>query len=270
MTRIDYLEAESIKLIKSIPQICKRPAQLWSTGKDSTTMLYLVIKAFGRIPWPVVHIDTLRKPKEVYEFRERLKLQWKIPLKVIRNQEALDMGISPENVTRYECCSLLKTDALKMAVIKNRWDALILSIRHDEHYARGMEDLISLRDEHGNWQYWARFGGFGLTAPEQEGYAHIRIHPLLPWKEADVWEYVLTRNLPINSLYFAKRAEYGKFYRFRSLGCEPCTEPTESIASSPAEILIEVAETPGLERIGRAQDKEDKETLLKLRSLGYM
>ncbi len=270
MKRIDYLEDESIKMLKSIPQICHRPAQLWSSGKDSTTMLYLVMKAFGRVPWPVVHIDTLRKPKEIYEFRERLKVQWKIPLKVIRNQEALNMGISPEKVSRYQCCSLLKTEALKKAVMENRWDALIISIRHDEHYARGMEDLLSLRDETGAWKYWGHFGGFGLTAPEQEGYSHIRIHPLLPWKEADVWELVLLRNLPVNPLYFAKQAEDGKFYRYRSLGCEPCTEPVESIASSPAEILIEVAETPGLERMGRAQDKESEEAMLKLRAIGYM
>lgn len=265
MDRLSLLEDDSLKMIKSIPQICKRPAQLWSTGKDSTLSLYLVRKAFGRFPWPVVHIDTEKKPKAVYEFREKLKLQWGIPLKVIKNQPALDLGISPDKVSRYECCTQLKTNALKAEVSLNHWDALIMSIRHDEHYVRGMEDLVSLRDGEGNWQYWGRFGGFGLTAPEQEGYSHIRIHPLLPWTEAEVWEYYLYHNIPINPLYYARDGR-----RMRSLGCEPCTETMESKAQTLQEIVNEVYMTPGLERSGRRQDKETQSTMLILRSMGYM
>lgn len=269
-SRIDYLESESIKLLKSIPQISRKPAVLWSTGKDSTTMLYLVRKAFGYFPWPVVHIDTGKKFPEIYEFRGKMALQWGIPLKVISNEPALTVGISPETVSRYECCTQLKTNALKDYVHTNHIDALILSIRHDEHFVRGMEDLISLRDEHGNWQFYSHFGGFGLTAPEQEGYSHIRIHPLLPWREVDVWEYVMTKNLPVNPLYFASPAEDGKSYRYRSLGCECCTEKTESRATTVHEIVSEVYMTPGLERAGRMQDKEDAETMLKLRAIGYL
>jgi len=266
MDKIKRLEADSIKLIRSIPQISGRPAQLWSTGKDSTLLLYLVRKAFhGRVPWPVIHIDTGKKPREVYEFRQRLKIQWEIPLRVIKNEEAIRLGIGPDRLTRYKCCSLLKTKALKQELARGGLDAIILAIRHDEHYVRGMEDLLSLRDEEGNWRWWTHFGGFGLTAPEKEGYSHIRIHPLLPWTETDVWEYTLRQELPVNPLYFAKEGR-----RFRSLGCEPCTEPIESRASTISEILSEVYQTPGLERAGRMQDKESKETMLTLRSLGYL
>lgn len=265
MDRLSLLEDDSIKMIRSIPQICKNPAQLWSTGKDSTLSLYLVWKAFGRFPFPVIHIDTEKKPKEVYEFRDKLALEWKIPLTVIKNQSALDLGLSPENVSRFECCTQLKTNALKAGIAQYHWDGLLMSIRHDEHYARGLEDLISLRDSEGNWQYHSRFGGFGLTAPEQEKYAHIRIHPILPWKEEDVWEYTMKHNLPINPLYYSRNGR-----RMRSLGCEPCTETVESNACTIREIVNEVYMTPGLEREGRQQDKESETTMLTLRGLGYM
>lgn len=265
MKKLDLLEDDSIKLIRSIPQISKNTAQLWSTGKDSTLMLYLVRKAFGRIPWPVVHIDTEKKPQEVYDFRNRLALEWQLPLVVIKNTEALALGISPDKVSCYECCTQLKSNALKYELGKRHWDGLILSIRYDEHYVRGMEDLVSLRNEEGNWQWWGHFGGFGLTAPEQEGYSHIRIHPLLPWTEAEVWEYTMLHNLPINPLYFSRDGR-----RFRSLGCEPCTETVESKAQTIQEIVNEVYMTPGLERSGRQQDKESKDAMLKLRSMGYL
>jgi len=270
MEKLKLLESDSIKMIRSIPQICKRPAQLWSTGKDSTLMLYLVRKAFGHIPWPVIHIDTGKKFPEIYSFRDRLKLEWNLPLLIARNEEALALGISPDKVSRYDCCTMLKTDALKKIVMERGFDALILSIRYDEHYVRGMEDLVSLRDAEGHWQYWGRFGGFGLTAPEKEGYNHIRIHAILPWTEAEVWEYTMLNNLPVNPLYFAREHDDGKWYRYRSLGCKPCTVPVESRATTIQEIVNEVWLTPGIERSGRTQDKETEDAMLRLRAWGYM
>jgi len=234
-------------------------------------MLCLIWRAYGGyIPWPVIHLDTGRKFKEIYEFRDRVALIWGFNPIIAKNEEALRFGISPDSTSRFQCCSMLKTDALKRTVKKHGFDALIMSIRHDEHYARGMEDLMSLRDENGNWQYWGRFGGFGLTAPEREGYNHIRIHPLLPWTEPDVWEYVMERNVPVNPLYFARRSDGGKSYRYRSLGCEPCTEAVESGASTVQEIADEVRGTPGIERSGRVQDKEEEAVMLRLRQLGYL
>ena len=263
--RLLELEVDTIKLIGSIPQICRKPIQLWSTGKDSTTLLYLTWKTFGRVPWSVIHIDTGKKPDEVYKFRDEVAKKWKIPLEVIKNEAALELGISPDNSSRFDCCTMLKTEALKQRIMASKNDAVILAIRYDEHYVRGMEDLISLRDEEGHWQYTARFGGFGLVAPEQEKYNHIRINPLLPWTESEVWQYVKLKNLPVNPLYFSINGK-----RYRSLGCEPCTAPVDSKASTIDEIVSEVWETPGLERSGRQQDKESPHAMLKLRGLGYM
>lgn len=266
MDRLKRLEDESLKIIRSIPQIAKRPAQLYSTGKDSTVVLHLARRAFeGRIPWKVVHIDTEKKPKQVYEFREKIKKLWNVPLIVIKNEEALKLGISPEKVSHFECCTQLKSNALKQSIQKYHWDSLIMSIRHDEHIARGMEDLLSIRNENGDWQWYGHFGGYGLTAPEDEGLAHLRIHPILAWTETDTWQYMEKYDLPVNPLYFSNGEK-----RFRSLGCECCTLPIESKAMTVHEILNEVYMTPGLERVGRVQDKEDSDTMLKLRQLGYL
>jgi sulfate adenylyltransferase subunit 2 len=266
MERVAYLESDTIKLIRSIPQICKNPCQLWSTGKDSTALLNLVRSAFGgRIPWPVIHIDTGMKFDEIYKFRQDMKVQWNIPLHVIENAEAIKLGIGPKTVSKFECCTQLKTNTLKAEIKLRKYDAVILAIRHDEHAVRGMEDLLSLRDENGNWKYWSHFGGFGLTAPEQELYAHIRINPILPWREEDVWYYYMLKKLPVNPLYFSSGTE-----RYRSLGCKPCTSTVKSKAKTIQEIVSEVYLNPGLERSGRLQDKESKDTMLLLRSLGYM
>lgn len=271
MERLDLLETDSVKLITSILQICHRPIQMWSTGKDSTLSLYLVRKAFGRFPWPVIHIDTGRKPAGVYHFRQYLTDLWQIPLTIISNKEALELGLGPENLSKFECCTQLKTNTLKDFIRKKGYDGIIMSIRHDEHYVRGMEDLVSLRDGEGNWRYWARYGGFGLTAPEKltgapnEDLSHIRIHPLLPWTEAEVWQYTMKQHIPVNGLYFSTGGT-----RYRSLGCECCTDTVKSRATTIEEIVEEVYMTPGLERSGRLQDKENSDTMLRLRNLGYM
>ena len=264
MDRLDYLESESIKIIKSIPQICKKPAQLWSTGKDSTLSLYLVKKAFGYFPFPITHMDTGKKFQEIYDFRDKLQKEWNLPLTVYKNELAMSLGLSCEKgLSKFECCTQLKTEALKIAIKERGFDALILSIRVDEHYVRGMEDIVSLRDEDGNWQYSSRFGGFGLIAPTDEGLAHLRIHPILMWTEAEAWQYTMLHKIPVNPMYFAVDG-----LRYRSLGCEPCTEPTKSSATTIEQVVNEVYMTPGLERSGRLNTESD-DTMLKLRQLGY-
>ena len=266
MERLQYLESESIKILRSIPQICKKPAMLWSTGKDSTLVLHLQHKAFGSFPFPVIHIDTGKKFQEIYDFRDKIAKEWNLPLSIYRNELAQELGLSCEKgLSKFECCTQLKTEALKIAIRERGFDALILSIRHDEHYVRGCEDIVSLRDSGGNWQWKSHFGGFGLTAPEHEGLAHLRVHPILMWTEAEAWEYTMLHNLPVNPMYFSEDG-----LRYRSLGCEPCTEPIKSKATTIQEIVNEVYMTPGLERSGRQQDKESKDTMLKLRQLGYM
>ena len=262
---LKQLESDTIKFLQSIPQTAKKPLMLWSMGKDSTALLYLIFKAFGRIPWPVLHIDTGKKFEEMYLFRERLRAAWNIPLVIARDAESIELGISPDVVTHYDCCTTLKTNVLKSTIKKGSFDAIILAIRHDEHFVRGMEDLMSLRDEEGNWQYKGNFGGFGVTAPKNDGLAHVRCHPILPWTEADVWEYISQGNIPVNPLYFAKCG-----MRYRSIGCECCTEPIASNAQTIQDIIREVKGQPKLERAGRIQDKESEGAMLRLRALGYM
>ncbi len=270
MNKLQLLESDTIKMLRSVPQIASKPAVLWSTGKDSTMTLYLIKKAFGYFPWPVIHIDTGYKFQEIYKFRNRMKMLWDIPLMVVTNPDREIYNLSPDTLGRYECCTALKTNVLKKTIEDNHFDALVMAIRHDEHYVRGLEDLMSLRDEDGNWQYTARFGGYGVTAPEQEKSAHVRVNAILPWTEAEVWQYILLHDIPVNPLYFAREYEDGIWRRYRSLGCECCTEPVESKAKTITEITSEVYMTPGIERSGRMQDKESKDVMLRLRSWGYM
>lgn len=232
-------------------------------------MLYLVRKAFGYIPWPIIHIDTGRKFPEIYKFRDDLRFRWNIPLIIAEDSDAMVLGLGPDKISKFDCCTIFKTNVIKKLVKDAGYDALIFSIRHDEHYVRGLEDLVSLRDEEGNWRYWARFGGFGLNAPQNEGLAHIRIHAILPWTEAMVWEYTMNHSIPVNPLYFAYQDEGGKWWRYRSLGCMPCTQPVESKATTIPEIVNEVYMNPGLERSGRMQDKETDTAMLRLRAWGY-
>ena len=263
-SRLKKLEEESIKFLKSIPQISKKPLMMWSTGKDSTCVLHLLRKIYGRVPYPVLHIDTGKKFREIYEFRNKLTWEWGLNLIIRRNEEAIKLDISPKTVSHFNCCTELKTNVLK-GMIREGFDIIILSIRHDEHYVRGMEDLLSTRDEQGNWKYKAKFGGFGLKTSKEKGLSHLRCHPILPWKEEDVWEYTEKENIPVNPLYFSMRGQ-----RYRSLGCDCCTKPVSSFAYKLRDIVKEIKGQPLMERVGRMQDKEDKDTMLRLRALGYM
>jgi len=270
MDRLEFLESESIKLLRDTPKRSKKPLIFWSTGKDSTLLLVLVKKAFGKIPWPVVHVDTGKKPQEVYDFRQKYWLEWSLPLFVKRNELAIQARIDPGNTERLKCCGMLKTECIKDIVREKQVDSFVCAIRNDESPVRGMEDLISLRDEHGHWNPQANYGGFGVKTPEQEGLAHIRVNPILMWTEAEVWQYTMLHQLPVNPLYFAKEYEDGKWYRYRSLGCKPCTIPVESKADTITKITSEVYDYPGIERAGRLQELgKSEEVLMWMKAQGY-
>jgi sulfate adenylyltransferase subunit 2 len=260
------LENRSIYMIREAYAEFRRPAVLWSTGKDSTAALWLCRKAFfGRIPFPVIHIDTGYKFKQMYAFRDRLAEKWGLDLIVAQNEEALKQGLGPKD-GKFECCTRLKTEALKNCLEEHGFDALILAIRRDEHGIRAKERYFSPRDETFKWDFreqplemWDQFQGL-----VGEG-NHMRVHPILHWRELDVWEYVVKEGIPINPMYFAKDGK-----RYRSLGCEPCTSPIDSDAATVDEIVEELRVTKIAERSGRAQDKEQAFTMQKLRTLGYM
>ena len=266
MLELKDLENRSIYIIREAYAEFRNIAALWSTGKDSTTVLWLCYKAFfGRIPFPVIHIDTGRKFREMYEFRDRLAREWGFELLVARNEEAMREGMGPEK-GKFECCTKLKTEALRMCLEEHGFDALILAIRRDEHGIRAKERYFSPRDENFRWDYqdqplemWDQFQGL-----VREG-THMRVHPILHWRELDVWEYIKKEGIPINPMYFARNGK-----RYRSLGCEPCTLPIDSNASTIDEIVEELRTTKIAERAGRAQDKERIFTMQKLRALGYM
>ena len=266
MERLDILENQSIFIIREAYAQFRKVAMLWSVGKDSTTLLWLIRKAFlGKVPFPVIHIDTSYKFKEIYEFRDRLAVEWQLDLRIARNELAIKNGMGPEK-SKFNCCMELKTNALKMALEKYGFKALYLAIRRDEHGIRAKERVFSVRDEDFQWDYknqppelWEQYK---TTIDKQK---HIRVHPLLGWREIDIWEYIKRENIPVVSLYFAKGNK-----RYRSIGCACCCIPIESKADNLDKIIEELKTTSISERSGRAQDKESTFIMQKLRSLGYM
>jgi len=265
----DYLadlEKRSISLLREAKAQFENPAVLWSTGKDSTATVWLCKKAFfGKVPFPVIHIDTSYKFPQIYEFRDKIAKEWGIDLIVAKNEEVLKEGMSPKK-GRLDCCTLLKTDALKSLLRKDKFDALILAIRRDEHGIRAKERYYSPRDEEFKWNYSDQQAElWDLYVKPSEDFSHMRVHPILHWAELDVWQYVKQENLPINPLYFTRNGK-----RYRSLGCMPCTVPIPSEARTINEIVQELKTSTTPERAGRAQDKEKAYMMQKLRSLGYM
>ena len=263
---LSKLENQSIFIIREAYAQFRKVAILWSIGKDSTTLLWLLRKAFfGKVPFPIVHIDTTYKFKEIYEFRDKYAKEWGLNLIIAKNEEALDKGIGPEK-GKFQCCTELKTNALKKAIAKYGFRALYLAIRRDEHGIRAKERVFSPRDEDFRWDYKNQppelWDQYKTKAREEE---HLRVHPLLGWQEIDVWDYIRRENIPVVSLYFAKGGK-----RYRSIGCECCCGPIDSDADTIDKIVEELETSRISERSGRAQDKESAYIMQKLRSLGYM
>lgn len=264
--RLAGLERTSIAIIREAKAQFTNPAVLWSTGKDSTATVWLCKKAFfGKIPFPVVHIDTGYKFPEIYAFRDAIADKWNLDLIIAQNRAAKENGISPE-MGKLACCTQLKTEPLKALIQTRKFDALIMAIRRDEHGIRAKERTFSPRDENFRWNYLDQPAElWDLYVKPAEDFTHMRVHPLLRWTELDVWQYVKQEMLPVNPLYFARDGK-----RYRSLGCMPCTVPVSSTARTIDEILEELQITTIRERAGRAQDKEKAYMMQKLRSLGYM
>lgn len=265
---LDELETKSIYIIREAYwEYRDKLAILWSMGKDSTALFHMARKAFfGSVPIPVIHIDTTFKFKQIYKFRDKYAAKWGLKLIVTRNDIALKEGMSLEK-GRFNCCSALKTEALKQIIEKYNFKALLVGIRRDEHAIRAKERYFSSRDKEFKWDYqnqplelWAEY-----HRTEQPSSAHLRIHPLLHWREIDIWRYIKREKLPTVKLYFAR-----KMKRYRSIGCECCCKTVRSRADTVDKIIKEIQTTQVSERSGRAQDKEREYMMQKLRSLGYM
>ena len=293
MDHLAELESRSIHILREARASFRDLAMLWSVGKDSTVLLWLARKAFlGDVPFPLVHIDTSFKIPEMIRYRDQLTIEWKLDMIWARNDAALaERRTFPDGgADRLTCCRLLKTDALKAALAgtgaRHRFNhdagryeieaapepftGVVVGLRADEEGSRSKERYFSPRGLDSGWdvgdqppEFWNQYN------TEFAPGTHVRIHPLLDWTEADVWEYIARESIPTVSLYF----DDGTGHRYRSLGCGPCTSPVESNAASAREIVVEL--TRGkfarvAERAGRAQDRDDGGGLETLRREGYM
>lgn len=269
-SHLDALEAQSIFILREAFHKFKNMAMLWSIGKDSSVMLWLVRKAFfGHVPFPLVHVDTKYKIDQMIQFRDEIVKQWGMDLRVGTNQAALDANTTfPQGTaTRVECCSMLKKDALQDVISKYNFEAVLAGIRRDEEGTRAKERYFSPRTKDFEWNFrdqppelWDQF------KTDFEPGTHLRIHPLLHWTEANIWEYIDRERIPVVPLYFADE----KNRRYRSLGCAPCTVPMFSKADTVPAIIEELAATKVAERSSRAQDQESEDAFEKLRASGYM
>lgn len=293
MDHIEKLESRSIHILREAYSSFKDLCMLWSIGKDSTVMLRLAQKAFfGHVPFPLVHIDTCYKIKEMIEYRDRLAMLYNLDIIYGVNEEAIANKLTfPDgNCSRIQCCENLKTKALQDTLngtgVRYRLDhktgkyykdtnnqpytGVIVGVRADEEGSRSKERYFSPRNENNDWdianqppEFWNQY------KTDFKPGTHVRIHPLLDWTEVDIWEYVRREGIPTVSLYYDK----GDGKRYRSLGCWPCTTPIDSTASNVDEIIEELRSGKlknVAERSGRQQDKEDGGGLEDLRKGGYM
>jgi len=264
--RLKALESESIYILREAMKF-PRPAMLWSMGKDSSVMLWLARKAFfGEIPFPVVHIDTSFKIPEMIEFRDRKAKEWNLDLQISQNSAALKAGMSSA-CGKLECCTALKTQALKDFLAEKNYKAIFTAIRSDEEASRGKERIFSPRNSQAQWAYEEQIPQFWDMYPSDKasGDGHMRIHPILRWTELDIWLYIRREQIPVLDLYFSKNGE-----RYRSVGCAPCTGTVRSSANTIDSVIEELRVTKVGERAGRAQDQADRYAMQKLRKAGYM
>lgn len=261
---LDDLESRSIYIIREAYNRINPLAMLWSIGKDSTTLLWLVRKAFfGRVPFPLIHLDTEMEMDEVYAFRDRLVKEWDLPFEapLCPPESEMDPTLPPNSRA-----AARKTEGLRNLVRDKKYRGLMVGIRRDEQSMRAKERVFSPRTLDGDWdhknqppEFWDQY------KTEFPDGTHIRIHPLLHWTELDIWRYTQRENIPCCDLYFAKDG-----LRYRSLGEKNITEPVKSNADTIDKIIHELETTKTSERAGRTMDKETEDSFEKLRSRGYL
>ena len=289
------LEAESIYILREAVAEFARPVMLYSIGKDSSVMLRLAQKAFfpGKIPFPLLHVDTSYKFPEMIEFRDRYTKELGAELIVHRNEEALHDGANPFVLGTQKCCGLLKTKSLLDALSDGGFTAAFGGARRGEEKSRAKERIYSFRDAHGQWdpknQRPELWNIFNSRIDKGES---IRVFPLSNWTELDIWLYIHAENIPIVPLYYAKEREvverggslvliYSKDQllpgektmivkcRMRSLGCMPCTGAIRSEASTVPEIIEEMVTFRRSERENRAIDHDEEGSMELKKREGY-
>ena len=295
LSHLRALEAESIHIIREVVAQFQRPCLLYSIGKDSSVLLRLAQKAFypGKIPFPLLHIDTTYEYPEMIEFRDRYTREIGAELLVYTNQEAVAAGANPYDLGTSKCCHQLRTRALVDGLKHYGFDAALGGARRDEEKSRAKERVFSLRDAHGQWdpknqrpELWSLYNGH-INKGES-----VRVFPLSNWTEFDVWQYIHEDSIPLVPLYFAEPREVVvregslipvqpnvKFLpgevsetevcRMRSLGCTPCTGAIRSQADSVLTIIDELREFKRSERENRVIDHDQDGSMELKKREGY-
>ena len=261
---LDDLEAQSIYILREAFKCVQPLCALWSMGKDSTALLWLARKAFfGKVPFPVVHLDTGMELAEVYEFRERIAAEWHLDL---RSEDCPPETDRDNNLPPGARAAARKTHGLKQLVQRDAYRGVLVAIRRDEQATRAKERVFSPRSFAGDWDVKHQPSEFwGHYATDVPADAHVRIHPLLNWTELDVWDYHRREAIPFVPLYLARDGK-----RYRSLGEKNITVSIESNAATLDEIISELAATRAPERAGRLMDHEREDAFEQLRASGYM
>ena len=295
-THLAQLEAESIHIFREVAAEFDNPVMLYSVGKDSSVLLHLARKAFypGKIPFPLLHVDTNWKFKEMIEFRNKMAKKIEFELLVHKNPEGLKMGINPFVHGSSKHTDIMKTAGLKQALDHYKFDAAFGGARRDEEKSRAKERVYSFRDSAHRWdpknqrpELWNIYNG-RIDKGES-----IRVFPLSNWTELDIWQYIYQQEIDIPSLYFAKERPVVerdgalimvdddrlplkdgeqpvmKSVRFRTLGCYPLTGAVESEAATLPEIIQEMLLTKTSERQGRMIDSDSTGSMEKKKIEGY-
>ncbi len=296
LTHLKRLEAEAIHIIREVAAEFRNPVMLYSIGKDSSVMLHLAMKAFhpSKPPFPLMHIDTTWKFREMIAFRDETARRLGLELIVHTNRDGVAAGITPFTHGSSYYTGVMKTEALKAALTKHGFDAAFGGARRDEEKSRAKERIFSFRTSTHAWdpknqrpELWNIYNG-----RVRQGES-IRVFPLSNWTELDIWQYILTENIPIVPLYFAKErpvvmrdgmmimvddermpiapgeAPEMRRIRFRTLGCYPLTAAMESDAASLPEIVREMLIARTSERSGRLIDHDEAASMEKKKKEGY-
>jgi sulfate adenylyltransferase subunit 2 len=290
------LENESIEILRETASGFKKPVMMYSIGKDSSVLLHLARKAFypSPIPFPLLHVDTTWKFREMISFRDRIVADTKSQLIVHTNQEGVAANINPFNTNASEYTRVMKTVALRQALDMHGFDAAIGGSRRDEEKSRAKERIFSVRDPGHRWnpreqrpELWRTYNT--RLAPEQT----MRVFPISDWTEADIWHYILQERIEVNPLYFAQErpmvqrgdqmimvdddrfqlrdgeTPFMKVVRFRTLGCYPLTAAVESTATTIEEVVEEVLQVKLSERATRLIDGDNEDSMEKKKTEGY-
>ena len=295
LSHLESLEAEAIHIIREVVSQADNPVMLFSMGKDSAVMLHLAKKAFypGKPPFPLLHVDTTWKFREMYELREKSAKESMMELIIFQNPEALKQGINPFDHIEIHT-EMWKTEGLKLALELHKFDAAFGGARRDEEKSRSKERIFSFRSKNHLWEpksqrpeLWSLYNARKKTGES------MRIFPLSNWTELDIWHYIYQKNIEIVPLYFAKKRPVVKrdnllivvdddrfkfdeneksemkSVRFRTLGCYPLTGAVESSASNLLDIIQEILSSTNSERQGRAIDHDQISSMEQKKRQGY-